>query len=155
MLVWQFSNIIMYIRVHEKMPDQNFKVLLFSNPGEKVLILVKSRGQICPLLLGTLYQICVQQLSFPTLVYLVLKLIYHYFTMSILREQTTNSHHNGGILPSWKGKYKKEWTKIRKKCKDQLNWLHLHTWLASFVTGLASLARALATSASKWSQSAS
>ena len=47
MLVWQFSNIIIYIRVPGKMPDQHFKVSLFSNPGEKVLILVKSRGQIC------------------------------------------------------------------------------------------------------------
>ena len=46
MLVWQFSNINIYIRVHGKMPDQHFKVLLFSNPGEKVLIIVKSRGQI-------------------------------------------------------------------------------------------------------------
>ena len=48
MLFWQFSHIIIYIRVHGKMPDQQFKVWLFSNPGEKVLILVESRGQICP-----------------------------------------------------------------------------------------------------------
>ena len=51
MLFWQFSNIIIYIRVHGKMPDQHFKVSLFSNPVEKVPILVKSRVQICPLIL--------------------------------------------------------------------------------------------------------
>ena len=37
----------MYIRVVGKMQDQHFNVKLSSNPGEKVLILVKSRGQIC------------------------------------------------------------------------------------------------------------
>ena len=46
MLFWQFSNITIYIRVYGKMPDQYFKVSLFSNPGDKVLILVESRGQI-------------------------------------------------------------------------------------------------------------
>ena len=29
------------------MPNQHFRVLLFSNPGDKILILVESRGQIC------------------------------------------------------------------------------------------------------------
>ena len=39
----------MYIRVVGKIPDPYFneKLMLSSNPGDKVLILVKSRGQIC------------------------------------------------------------------------------------------------------------
>ena len=31
------------------MPDQYYNVSLFSNPGDKVQILVTSRGQICPI----------------------------------------------------------------------------------------------------------
>ena len=45
---WIFSNIFIYIRVYGKIPHQHFKGLLFSNPGDKVLILDESRGQICP-----------------------------------------------------------------------------------------------------------
>ena len=48
MLFLQFSNITIYIRVHGKMPQQHFKLLLFSNPGYNFLVLVESRGQICP-----------------------------------------------------------------------------------------------------------
>ena len=48
MLVWQFSNIITYIRNVGKLQDQHFSVSLFSNPGGNILILVESRGQICP-----------------------------------------------------------------------------------------------------------
>ena len=38
----------MYIRVYVKMPNQYFKALLFSNPGDKALILFESKGEICP-----------------------------------------------------------------------------------------------------------
>ena len=48
MLFRQFSNIITYIRDVGKLPDQHFSVSMFSNPGGKILILVESRGQICP-----------------------------------------------------------------------------------------------------------
>ena len=41
----------MYIRVVGKIPDQHFNIKLSSNPGENVLILVKSRGQICTIVL--------------------------------------------------------------------------------------------------------
>ena len=44
-----FSNITTYFRVVGKMQDQLFNVWLFSNPGDKVLILVENRGQICPI----------------------------------------------------------------------------------------------------------
>ena len=37
MLFRQFSNITIYIRDVEKLPDQHFSVLLFSNPGGKIL----------------------------------------------------------------------------------------------------------------------
>ena len=53
----QFSNIPTYIRVLEKLSDQHFNLLFFSNPRDKVMILVESRGKICPvvfLLLRTL-----------------------------------------------------------------------------------------------------
>ena len=49
MLFWQFSDVTKYIRVYGKMPDRYYDLLLFSNPGNKVLILVTSRGQICPI----------------------------------------------------------------------------------------------------------
>ena len=49
MLFQHFSNIATDIMVVVKMSDQHFNVSLFSNPGDKVLILVKSRGQIFPL----------------------------------------------------------------------------------------------------------
>ena len=38
-----------YVRVVGKLADQQFNVSLFSNTGEKVLILFESRGQICPI----------------------------------------------------------------------------------------------------------
>ena len=45
----QFSNMTTYVRVVGKMQDQHFNVWLFSNPRDKVLILVESRGQIWPI----------------------------------------------------------------------------------------------------------
>ena len=51
MLFWQFSNIIIYVKIVGKIPDQHLNVWLFSNPGDKVQILVESTGQICPVVL--------------------------------------------------------------------------------------------------------
>ena len=48
MLFWQFSNIIIYVKIVGKIQDQHLRVGLFSNPGDKVQILVESTGQICP-----------------------------------------------------------------------------------------------------------
>ena len=48
MLFWQFSNIIIYVKIVGKIPDQHLSIWLFSNPGDKVQILVESTGQICP-----------------------------------------------------------------------------------------------------------
>ena len=39
MLFWQFSNIIIDVKIVGKIPDQHLSVWLFSNPGEKVHIL--------------------------------------------------------------------------------------------------------------------
>ena len=47
----QFSNIIIYVNIVGKIPDQHLSVWLFSNPGDKVQILVESTGQICPVVL--------------------------------------------------------------------------------------------------------
>ena len=41
MLFWQFSNIIIYVKIVERIPDQQLSVWLFSNPGEKVPFLLK------------------------------------------------------------------------------------------------------------------
>ena len=38
-----------YIRVIGKIPIQHFNALFYSNPGDKALILVESRGQIFPI----------------------------------------------------------------------------------------------------------
>ena len=51
MLFWQFSNVIICVKIVGKIPDQHLSVWLFSNPGDKVQILVKSMGQICPVVL--------------------------------------------------------------------------------------------------------
>ena len=51
MLFRQFSNIIIYVKIFGKIPDQHLNVWLFSNPGDKVQILVESTGQICPVVL--------------------------------------------------------------------------------------------------------
>ena len=51
MLLLLFSNINLYIRVVGKMPKQHFMAFFVSNPGDKVLILVESRGQICLIVL--------------------------------------------------------------------------------------------------------
>ena len=51
MLFWQFSNIITYVNIVGKIPDQHLSVWLFSNPGDKVQIHVERTGQICPVVL--------------------------------------------------------------------------------------------------------
>ena len=48
MLFQKNSYLTTYVKVVRKVLDQHFNKLLFSNPGEKFLILVESRGQICP-----------------------------------------------------------------------------------------------------------
>ena len=48
MLFQKFSNIPTSIRIVGKLPDQHFNVSSCSNPGGNILILVESRGQICP-----------------------------------------------------------------------------------------------------------
>ena len=45
MLFWLFSNIIIYVKIVGKIQDQHFSVWLFSNPGDKVQVLVESTGQ--------------------------------------------------------------------------------------------------------------
>ena len=50
MLIQQFSNISIYIRVVVIMCDQHCNVLLFSNPWDKVLKNMETTEQICPLL---------------------------------------------------------------------------------------------------------
>ena len=45
---WQFSNIIKYVMIVGKIPDQHLSVCLLSNPGDKVQILAKSTGHVCP-----------------------------------------------------------------------------------------------------------
>ena len=44
MLFWQFSNIIIYVKIVGNIPDQHLNVSLFSNPGDTVQILVQSMG---------------------------------------------------------------------------------------------------------------
>ena len=51
MLFWNFSNIIIYVNIVGKIPDQHLSVWIFFNPGDKVQILVESTGQICPIVL--------------------------------------------------------------------------------------------------------
>ena len=51
MLFWQFSNIIIYVKIVGKIPDQQLNVWLISNPGDKFQILVDSTGQIRPVVL--------------------------------------------------------------------------------------------------------
>ena len=51
MLISQFSNIIIYVKIVGKIPYQRLSVWLFSNPGDTVQIHVESTGQICPVLL--------------------------------------------------------------------------------------------------------
>ena len=51
MLFWQFSNIFIYVKIVGKIPYQHLSVWLFSNPGDKVQILVEITGQICPVVL--------------------------------------------------------------------------------------------------------
>ena len=49
MFLQKYSNINACISVVGKMPKQHFIALFFSNPGDKFLIVVESRGQICPI----------------------------------------------------------------------------------------------------------
>ena len=51
MLFWQFSIIIICVKIVGKIPDQYLSACVFSNPGDKVQILVESTGQIYPILL--------------------------------------------------------------------------------------------------------
>ena len=46
MLLWQFSNINIYVKIVGKIQDQQFNVSLFSNPGDKIQKRVKPMGQI-------------------------------------------------------------------------------------------------------------
>ena len=50
MLFWQFSNIIIYVKIVGKIPDQHLNVWLFSNPGDQVQKRRRTTGQICPVL---------------------------------------------------------------------------------------------------------
>ena len=50
MLFWQFSNILIYVKIVEKLPDQHLNVWLFSNPGDTVQKRWRTTGQICPVL---------------------------------------------------------------------------------------------------------
>ena len=49
LLFRKFSNITLYVSCVAKMSKLLFTKLLFSNPGDKVLILVESTGQIYPI----------------------------------------------------------------------------------------------------------
>ena len=46
----EFSRNYKYVRVPGKLSETHSKVPMFSNPGDKVLKCVKSRGQICPVI---------------------------------------------------------------------------------------------------------
>ena len=49
MLFWQFAHMTTYMYVVWKKLDKHFNLPLFSYPRDKVLIIAKSMGQICPL----------------------------------------------------------------------------------------------------------
>ena len=51
MLFWQFSNIIIYVKIVGKIQDQNLSVRFFSNQGDKVQILVEITEQNCQVVL--------------------------------------------------------------------------------------------------------
>ena len=50
------------IRVVGKMPKKHFNALSFSNPGDNVMILVESRGQICPIVVTLFFGSCLLDL---------------------------------------------------------------------------------------------
>ena len=50
MLFWQFCNIIIFVKIVGKIPDQHLNVWLVSNPGDKVQKRWRTTGQICPML---------------------------------------------------------------------------------------------------------
>ena len=50
MLFRKFSNLIMYVKSVQKIPDQHLNVWLSSNPGDKVQKRWRNTGQICPIL---------------------------------------------------------------------------------------------------------
>ena len=51
MLFRQFSNLTTYVREVGKLSDQQFNASLVSNPGEKIMIIIEGREQICPVVL--------------------------------------------------------------------------------------------------------
>ena len=51
MLLWQFSNIIIYVKIVGKIPDQHLNVWVFSNPGDKVQKRWRTTEHISPVLL--------------------------------------------------------------------------------------------------------
>ena len=55
MMFWQLSNIIIYVKIFGKIPDQHSSVWLFFNTGDKVQILLDSTGQIRPVILHLLW----------------------------------------------------------------------------------------------------
>ena len=50
MLFWQFSNIIIYVKIVGRIPNQHLNIRLFSNPRDKVQKRWRTMGQICPVL---------------------------------------------------------------------------------------------------------
>ena len=55
MLFWQFSNIIIYVKIVGKILDEHLNVWLFSNPEDKVQKRWRTTGQICPVLLTRIW----------------------------------------------------------------------------------------------------
>ena len=77
----------------DKFQKQHFKSLFFSNPGDKVMILVKSRGYICPILF-TLFRILTPGLE-NTNTLKCLKLNFsNYLDMNICVEKFSKQHFN-------------------------------------------------------------
>ena len=50
MLFWQFSNMIIDVKIVGKIPDQHLNVWLSPNPGDKVQKRWRTKGKICPVL---------------------------------------------------------------------------------------------------------
>ena len=50
MLFWPFSNIIIYVKIVVKIPDQHLNVWVFSNPRDNVQKRWRTTGQICPVI---------------------------------------------------------------------------------------------------------
>ena len=90
MLFWQFfSNIIIYVKIVGKIPDQHLNQWLFSNPGDKVQKRWRTMGQICPVL-QTNFNICdhIDLASLTLFIqngYVCLLHFYVYFTQNITK----------------------------------------------------------------------